>query len=303
MAAMQTTTRFGLAPIAPTAQRAQRAQAQSDCLTSAPLAALRGARVLVVDDNPLNRDLAREMLEDVDLSLDTAGNGREALAAVRARDYDVVFMDVQMPVMDGFAATRAILDFYASGPRPDRQPPVIVAISAHAGADHVHACLEAGMDDYLGKPFHRQGLLESIARSLPRQSALSRDPDLPNSMPGSWPCSLPGVDMDDAMVRFDGNTRMFQRFLLAFQDEFEDYDSEILLAAAMGDFDTAARLAHTLAGAAANVSAHAVQVSAKALQEALQTRTLRITPQLEALRQALACLCEAVGAQANAHRT
>jgi len=105
------------------------------------------------------------------------------------------------------------------------------------------------------------------------------------------------------MVRFDGNTRMFQRFLLAFQDEFEDFDSEILLAAAMGDFDTAARLAHTLAGAAANVSAHAVQVSAKALQEALQTRTLRITPQLEALRQALACLCEAVGAQANAHRT
>ena len=122
-------------------------------------------------------------------------------------------------------------------------------------------------------------------------------------MPGSWPCSLPGVDMDDAMVRFYGNTRMFQRVLLAFQDEFEDYDSEILLAAAMGDFDTAARLAHTLAGAAANVSAHAVQVSAKALQEALQTRTLRITPQLAAVRQALACLCEAIGAQANAHRT
>ncbi|WP_027193233.1 response regulator [Megalodesulfovibrio gigas] len=261
-------------------------------------ALMRGASLLVVDDNPLNRVLAREMLEPFETvlgALDTANNGRDAVEAVRRRPYDIIFMDVQMPTLDGVAATRAIRSL------PDRQDVAIVAITANASTEHVRACLDAGMDAYLGKPFHRQGLLDTIRtwllRKQARPAAQSQEfqgPQAAAPRPAGLPEELPGLDLADGLIRFDGDAAMFRRFLLAFHEEFDDYDSEILLAAATRDFDRAAMLAHTLAGAAANVSACILHTKAKTLQEALQARTLRIKPQLDDVRQELGRVCEGI---------
>ncbi|GAB7079373.1 response regulator [Megalodesulfovibrio paquesii] len=259
---------------------------------------LRGARLLVVDDNILNRDLAREMLEGFELQVDTAANGHDAVAAVRTQPYDLIFMDVQMPRMDGYAATRVIRSL------PGRQDATIIAITANASTEHVRACLDAGMDDYLGKPFHRQGLLDSIVKWLRRRGERVQAEGLPTRAAGAAPLqaeipprpplpdTLPGIDLSDGLARFDGDAAMLRRFLLEFYEEFDDYDSEILLAAAMQEYDRAAMLAHTLAGAAANVSARGLQARARDLQSALRGQTLRIKPQWDALRDELAHVCQ-----------
>jgi CheY-like chemotaxis protein len=120
--------------------------------------------VLLVEDNDINALLARRMLEKVGCKVRTCVNGREAVEAFRRvlagseRPYDIVLMDAHMPVLDGLEATRAIKGLYAAQPDQASAPPPIVAVTANAFDEDRRRCLEAGMDDYLAKPFDRDGL-------------------------------------------------------------------------------------------------------------------------------------------------
>ncbi len=118
----------------------------------------RGRRVLVVDDEPVNREIVRLMLESAGLSVDMASHGREAVAKVAQADYDLVLMDMQMPELDGPDATREIRRL------PGRGRPVIIAITANAFDEDRARCLAAGMDDFLSKPFRAEGLCETLLR-------------------------------------------------------------------------------------------------------------------------------------------
>ncbi len=119
-----------------------------------------GRRVLVVDDEPLNREIIRLILEGAGLDVEMAGDGREAVTKAREADYDIVLMDMQMPQLDGPGATREIRAL------PGRGHPVIIAITANAfDEDRVH-CLDAGMDDFLSKPFKAEKLCELVLRWL-----------------------------------------------------------------------------------------------------------------------------------------
>jgi CheY-like chemotaxis protein/HPt (histidine-containing phosphotransfer) domain-containing protein len=133
------------------------------------------ARILLAEDNPVNQEVAASMLEAIGCTVQIVANGHGALEAVRREEFDLVFMDCQMPEMDGFAATAALRareedpSVSASSPGGSRLP--IVALTAHATAAHREECLAAGMDDYLSKPFSRGQLLKILERWAPQTRA------------------------------------------------------------------------------------------------------------------------------------
>ncbi len=129
----------------------------SEALSNAP------PRILVVDDTPDNQNLARRILEIGGYSVDLASGGEESVAAVSGNDYDLILMDVQMPVMDGFEATRAIRD-WESEKGKERMP--IIALTAHAIQGYREKCLESDMDDYITKPIKKQALLDMVSKWL-----------------------------------------------------------------------------------------------------------------------------------------
>lgn len=118
-----------------------------------------GLRILVCEDNPINQKVVRLMLELLGHASDLAANGEEALAATEKRAYDLIFMDCQMPGLDGYEATRRLRA------RPDQgRPVVVIAMTAHAMEGDRERCLAAGMDDYLPKPLFTDSLRNTIAR-------------------------------------------------------------------------------------------------------------------------------------------
>jgi CheY-like chemotaxis protein len=125
-------------------------------------------RVLVVEDQPLNREVADGMLGSLGVTVDTACNGAEALERLRSESFDLVLMDCEMPVMDGFSATREL----RRGEPPGRHLPII-ALTADVTGEGREACLAAGMDDHLGKPFAREALHAMLRRWLPIGHAAS----------------------------------------------------------------------------------------------------------------------------------
>jgi len=143
---------------------------------------LRGYRVLLAEDNEANQFVAQEILERAGITLDVAENGRVAVEMARAREYDAILMDVQMPEMDGLAATRAIRTERAGRPLP------IIALTANAMQSDVETCLAAGMDDYVAKPIDRAHLFEVLRRRLPARpheagkAAAPTEPVAPNTV-------------------------------------------------------------------------------------------------------------------------
>jgi PAS domain S-box-containing protein len=134
-----------------------------------PSASGSAARILLVEDLAVNQEIARALLEKAGHQVDMARNGEEAVEAVEARHYDLVLMDIQMPVLDGLSATRRIRAL----PGPQAQVPII-AMTANVLPDQVETFQAAGLNDHLGKPFDRQSLLEKVERW--RRGASDRDP-------------------------------------------------------------------------------------------------------------------------------
>jgi CheY-like chemotaxis protein len=155
---------FWLELVLPTAEAlAPKAEAEA----VAPLE--RPVRLLLVEDVAVNRELVRTVLAPFDIEIDTAEDGVQAIEAFRHGDYDLVLMDVQMPVMDGLTATRRIRAL----PIPSAASTPIVAMTANVLPDQIVRCAEAGMDDHLGKPMKPAELLNAIAKwtSQPREAA------------------------------------------------------------------------------------------------------------------------------------
>jgi signal transduction histidine kinase/DNA-binding response OmpR family regulator len=126
-------------------------------------------KILLVEDNIDNQNLARKILEKAGFAVDIAENGKKAVEAARKYHYTLVLMDVQMPEMDGFEATRLIRGLEAE--RGEERTP-IVALTAHALKGYREKCLEKGMDDYLTKPINKKALLETLDRWIDRRMAI-----------------------------------------------------------------------------------------------------------------------------------
>ena len=232
------------------------------------LCRLHGARVLLVEDNELNREVALGLLSDADLSIDVAENGEVAVQMTATDKYDLVLMDMQMPVMDGIAATRAIRSNAELRTLP------IIAMTANVMAHDIEQCVEAGMNDHVAKPIDPDALFAALLRWIKPRNAESLSQKhappvpsqpAPSTASDSDPLEIPGIDTKSALRRTGGNRKRYESLLRRFAEPSAGAVDEIRAALAVGDTATAARAAHSLKGAAANLGAGALaEVAARA---------------------------------------
>jgi signal transduction histidine kinase/DNA-binding response OmpR family regulator/HPt (histidine-containing phosphotransfer) domain-containing protein len=231
----------------------------------------RARRVLLAEDNPVNVEVARAMLESLELRVDCARNGEEALHAVRDGHYDCVLMDCQMPVMDGFAATAAIRRDEREAGRGRELP--IIAITANALQGDREACLAAGMDDYLSKPFSQQDLAAVIGRwmALPLAATVHHDDEPPRLPRESVEVIQRDVINRSALEKIRMLSRergdaLVQKVINAYVDDTPQQLSTLRRAIDGMDTGDVRRIAHTLKSASANVGAEALAALCKEME-------------------------------------
>ena len=237
-----------------------------------PAAPLGGARILVVEDHPINQEVVQNLLEAEGVHASVAGNGHEALAALADSDYDAVLMDVQMPDMDGLEATRRIRET-----RPDLAGMPVIAMTAHALPEERDKCLDAGMADVVTKPLDLKKLFAVLARHLFFREDAGPDRTARDSaVSGSGaagkppiPADLPGIDAADAQERLLGNRHLLGRLLRQLVDDYRDAADRLRSLLDEGRRSEAQMLAHTLKGVAGNCSARPLFRIAADLEQVL----------------------------------
>lgn len=225
-----------------------------------------GARVLVVEDNPINQQVARELLEGAKVEVTAVNNGLEALKAVEASGrtppFDLVILDLQMPEMDGYETARRL----RADPRNSNMP--IVAMTAHVMAEERQRCLDAGMNDHMSKPIEVDKFFSALSRWMPsygkEESQVQKDlrSEEKDSVIGRRTPSvaegaifLPGIDAEVALGRLGNNERLYVKLLNQFLAYYSNTKSQFQTALDSGDMAGAQRVAHTLKGLAGSIGA------------------------------------------------
>jgi two-component system, sensor histidine kinase and response regulator len=233
-----------------------------------PSSVLAGGRVLLVEDNEVNRFLAEELLTDLGIHVTTAINGREGVERVNAEPFDLVLMDIQMPVMDGIAATKLI--------RADSrfQSLPIVAMTAHAMTGDRERSLDAGMNDHLTKPISPKVLEATLLRWMRARSAAQPAIDTQSTTAGASPDDIPGqlppFDIPAALQRANGKPNLLRKMLLSFREQYKCAASELRQLIAEGKTEEAGRLAHSLKGVAAALEAKDLANAAASIENAIR---------------------------------
>jgi signal transduction histidine kinase/DNA-binding response OmpR family regulator/HPt (histidine-containing phosphotransfer) domain-containing protein len=233
---------------------------------------IRGALVLLVEDNEFNREVATGLLEDAPVRVSAADNGEVAIRMLDESSYDLVLMDMQMPVMDGLAATRAIRQNSKFKDLP------IIAMTANVMAGDREKCLEAGMNDHLAKPIEPDKLFEALLRWIPKHRAALNIAGAPAAIVQKPPADsaqldIPGVDTQSALKRTGGNRQRYESLLRRFADSQVGVVGEIRAALRTQDSATAQRIAHSLKGAAANLGANALASAAGSVELAVKRQS------------------------------
>jgi len=242
---------------------------------STDLSAIAGARILLVEDNDLNQEVATELLQDAGFVVELAENGAIALDKVRSqaveRPYDAVLMDMQMPVMDGLAATRAIRQLPHCADLP------ILAMTANTMAGDRERCQEAGMNDHVAKPLDPEDLWHKLRRWVRPHSAPRPAATPPAAVTSGQPLpDIPGLDTALGLRHAMGRESLYLSLLGRFLAGQGGFAAAMQAALQAADWPAAERLAHTLKGVAAQIGASPLRQSAAQLEAALRQQS---TPQ------------------------
>ena len=246
---------------------------ENDTIRFRPIGSMVGAKILLVEDNKMNQQVATEILKAEGMIVDVASNGKEALGILATNDYNLVLMDLQMPIMGGHETSRII----KSDSKYSRLP--IIAMTAHAMQDIREECIESGMSDYVSKPIDTAQLFSVIYRWLgecgnftPTASESKiKEPALIDCTEYAIEISL-GIDVQTALKRLDNNHILYNQLLHDFADNYHSYTNEITMALDKEDYARADRLCHILKGAAGNISIASIYEFAKELEVALKLR-------------------------------
>jgi two-component system sensor histidine kinase/response regulator len=271
-------------------------------LEAAAFKELAGARVLLVEDNEINQQVAMEILSGAGLKVTVAGNGQEAVDLIGAHVYDAVLMDVQMPVMDGYTATRKIRELESRRPPAARLP--IIAITAHAISGDREKSIAAGMDDHVTKPIDPVQLFCTLAKWLqPGEhepvEASCPPPAPPEEEPAAvgktMPDAMPGFDLTDGLQRLMGNQILYHKLLVNFGTQYVGAGADIRKALDAGDFDRAHELVHAIKGVAGNLGAKDLQRQSVALEKLVKHADPTSPPPADDLNSAFEAFQESLG--------
>ncbi|MBF0157868.1 MAG: response regulator, partial [Magnetococcales bacterium] len=219
-----------------------------------------GGRILLVEDNPINRQVARELLERVGVVVDEAESGEKALSWLDRYTYDAVLMDVQMPGWNGMETTRRLR-------RQERFRELpIVALTAHSQEEDRKLCLEAGMNAFLNKPIRPERLYGVLSQWIRRP--LEPPPTGPSPSVASLP-EIPGLDIAAGLARLSGNLRLYRLLLDRFRDSYQNSVQEIEEAFHHERWPEVDHLAHAIRGVAANLGAVPLAAAAANLEQTL----------------------------------
>ncbi len=280
---------------------------------------LRGSRILLVEDNEINQQVAREILVGGGLEVTVVENGQEAVNATKVNHYDAILMDIQMPVMDGYAATREIrkweegirnaeggsrnengmnssLKSEIRNPKSEIEGVPIIAMTAHAMSGDEQRSLEAGMNDHVTKPIDPDRLFATLQKWLrpaaeresPQSPAATDAPAETDPSPQNdnyLPESLPGFDLTAGLARLMGNKRLYRKLLLDFGNNYGGIAGEIRVALESQNFNQAHSLIHNLKGLAGNLEANSLQTAAVKMEKLVKGQTAQTTDDKELSRE------------------
>jgi two-component system sensor histidine kinase/response regulator len=253
----------------------------SEQLSPELVSRIRGARLLLAEDNEINRQVAQEILEGFGIEITTAENGEEAIALLAAEEFDAVLMDMQMPVMDGVTATKLI----RKNPKFSGLP--IIALTANVMVSQQNEFIEAGITDYIGKPIDPYRMVTTLAKWVnPKRTAaetpagqLETKPEseaqtapesnsVPETKSESMP-ELPGINVAESVRRMGGNVALYCKLLDKFRVNERNFAGTLRETLAEGDHVSAERFAHTLRGTAGTLGAKNLQELAAMLESCI----------------------------------
>jgi CheY-like chemotaxis protein len=239
----------------------------------AAIAGLRGARVLLVEDNEINQELAMELLSTNGIRVEVANDGQQALDMLEKETFDGVLMDCQMPVMDGYEATAKIRSQECFKDLP------VLAMTANAMAGDREKVIAAGMNDHIAKPINVEEMFSIMARwitpSEPQAETLPPENDkVATEQENIEFPELPGINIAAGLTTTQNNHKLYRKLLLKFRSSEADFVEQFRQAVTDNDMESARRYAHTLKGVAGNIGAEDVQQTAAALESACLENTV-----------------------------
>ena len=238
-----------------------------------------GCKILLVDDNSVNQEVAKEILKQAGLSVDIRENGEQAVTAVQNNAYDLLLMDIQMPVMDGLEATRRIRQL---GGRYAELP--IIAMTAHALAGDADKSLNAGMNAHVTKPIDAKLLFQTISKWLQVRSRPKAPPRQDSTQHKTSTAHLPpklaGIDVQDLTSRLGEDHSVIIKFLVNFKNSQGECHHLLQQQITKGDWDKAAHLAHTLKGSSGNIGAKTIYKLASEMEQLCRSHKLTAVQQL-----------------------
>jgi len=243
---------------------------------------LQNIHLLLVEDNQINRELITEAFSDSSIRLDIAIHGAEAIQLIQKNNYDIVLMDCQMPIMDGFSATRIIRTRLKSYELP------IIALTANTSEEDKECCLASGMNDYISKPIEWNLLLQTLAHWVKPKTQTAPVIQLTQKIPNeqqpidSLANQLPGFEISGLLSILRGNEEKARNILAEFQEQCANEGDNILASIQKNELTLAATQLHTLKGTASNLGATALQKACITLENTLKTE---IQPNDKSLHQ------------------
>jgi len=230
-----------------------------------------GVQILLAEDNEINQQIAKELLEGTGATVSLANNGLEAVAAVRRQAYDLILMDIQMPEMDGLEATRRIRAL-GQDHNPDslrfRNIPII-AMTAHAMIGDREISIQAGMNDHVTKPIDPSELFKTLSRYTQKRSVAQQGSRAAQVQGSGDVENLEGIDTVAGLNRVNGNVKMYRELLLRFRRSQANAMTEIEAAVERGDYKNARQKTHSIKGVAGNIGADGLFQAGVPLEAAL----------------------------------
>lgn len=261
--------------------------------TSVAVNKLRGAKILLVEDNEVNLELASELLSNNGIEVEYAYDGKEAIAMLQHSQYDGVLMDCQMPVMDGYTATRNIRKTSRFNDLP------IIAMTANTMVGDRRKAIEAGMDDHIAKPINVNNMFVTMAKWIIPANPIS-SPVTPSIKPQTEAAAkvdfpeIPGVDVQAGLITTQHNTQLYRRLLLKFAHHQENFEQEFMQAFEGEEQEAPIRIAHTLKGTAGNLGMKELQQSAFDLELACKNGKQNVAAELQVIMDKLNAILPAI---------